>query len=505
MLFAAVILASIPTLAVAQVTGREQLTPAETRRRARLFDQHIVRMGETAFSIARGYAISPETLAEDNPGADITRVRVGQVLLVRKRERGKTDPEQVAREWRQMVEARAATTPEEDTAQTHQPQVDTLWSEIGGNRGGREIRRREPRDFSRGGTPNIALVLPLTGTSANPAGNDFTDFYKGALLGFEHLKAGGHSARVTLYNSERSTEKMQNIVTSSDFADTDLIIGPVYEDEMEPALRFGEATGVPVVSPLAPILNLDSEALFGMAPDQGSKYDKLRPTLEGDVNIVLISSGAADDAEFAGEITAELSHLGRNYGRFTVGQGDFVSLIDWERPNVFIVLAGSELTVNSALTTISSSYNHASATRSRRASISVVGNSRWAGYSGTSIDPNLFFKLNVKFVTNYYINRSDPKTRLFEARYLEMYGGFPSRSAFRGYDAVTLFTGALFESGFTFTDRLERVGATPLDTPYRFVRADGRFGLFDGVTIRRRVNDQWTLVSFSSDYNITTQ
>ncbi len=506
-LWAVAVFALMPLAATGQNTG-STLTPAEARRQTRLFDEHIVRMGETAYSIARGYAISPKTLAEDNPGIVLTQVRAGQVLFIRKRERGKTNTTQVAREWQEMVDQAARShsrvggwvpdgIPLPPGTSDGQPMQDTLWSLPGNRQGdwkyGRAAENRmEVRDFSREGTPRIALMLPLTGTGANLAGNDFTNFYKGALLAMEDLKAGGRSAKVTLYDTGSSAEKTENITTSADFLDSDLIIGPVFEDESEPVVRFGEYFGVPVISPLASMQNLDSEVLWQMAPDAASKYDKLRPLWEGDANIILVSSPAGNDAEFEREITTELGP--RNYGRFTIGgQGGIVSLIDWERPNVLVVLAGNEQTVDYALSAISSSYRNVADRRSRKADITVVGTSKWANY-GVSLDQRLLFTLNVKFVTNYYINRSNSRTRLFEARYLETYGDFPTRAAFRGYDAVALFAGALFESGLSFEDRLERVGPVPLGTPYRFVQRD-----------MKHANDQWTLVSFSNDYNITTQ
>ncbi len=481
----------------------EGLSTSEIRRQTRLFDEHIVRMGETGFSIARGYAIAPRTLAEDNPGVDLANVRVGQVLLIRKRDRGRTEPDRVTRLWDEMMERRAADEAARQAARARAeaPRVDTLLSVIVDSYGQGEVfspdgggRRSEATDFSEGGVPHIALMLPL-----NQSGSVFTDFYRGALVALEDLKQQGRSAQVTLYNTENSAAKVQNIVTSGEFAGTDLIIGPVYEDEMVPAVSFGEARGVPVVSPLSTLHRLDSDVLWQMAPDAASKYDKLRPVLQGDVNIVIVSSGGADDAEFEREISAELGEIPPK--RFVVpagGGGDFASLLDWGRPNVVIVLAGNELSVNVALATISSSYSHAIATRPGRPSITVVGTSRWAGYSaGVSLDPNLLFKLNTRFVTNYHIDRGNRQTRLFEARYLELFGDFPSKSAFRGYDAVALFVGALFESGTSFDERIDRVGAAPLGTEYRFVK--------DGGYVGRRINDRWTLVSFSNDYNITTE
>jgi LysM repeat protein len=505
-LFSAVILAAMPLAASGQNAGKT-LTPAEARRLTRLFDEHIVRMGETAYSIARGYGISPLTLAEDNPGVTLTQIRPGQVLFIRKKERGKTDPTEVSSEWQELIsgppeQSQAATwTPEDGVQGLPQgspdwPQQDSLAGQQADWQYGREAENRmEVRDFSTGGTPRIALMLPLTGTSANQTGNDFTNFYKGALLALDDLKNAGHSATVTVYDTGASAEKVENIITTAEFIESDLIIGPVFEDALEPAVRFGDYFGVPVISPLATVQNLDSEVLWQMAPGTDTKYDKLRSLWEGDANVILVSSGASNDAEFEREITAELGS--RNYGRFTIGQGNVASLIDWGRPNVLVVLAGNEQTVNMALATISSSYSNASARNGRRADISVIGTSKWVNYSdGVSLDQNLLFKLNAKFVTSYYINRADSKMRRFEARYVVAYGGSPSRAAFRGYDAVALFAGALFESGFSFADRLERVGDAPLGTPYRFVQTDGG---------ARRVNDQWTLVSFGSDYSITTQ
>jgi hypothetical protein len=540
---AAGLLAAFPVAAqeleVGQELAYDQSPAAQRRRQARLFDEHVVRMGETAFSIARGYAISPLTLAADNPELEITRLRAGQVLLIRKRERGTTEPDQVAREWQQMMEASEAVASSESSepeAQVEEPPL-TPWGvpylpEGGGV--GSESAASLGSGLGVGSglgrvpdaTPNIALMLPLSdggaGTGgANSANSDFTDLYRGALLALEDLRARGRSARVTLYDTARSPDKVRDAITSAEFVDTDLIIGPVFEDEMEQAVQFADFFDIPMVSPLAAVRRLESENVYQMAPDPASKYNKLRPLLAGDANIILVSSGAGDDAEFEREIVAELG--ARPFRRFVVGgagggsaagsasSGEVSQMLDWERENVLIVLAASEAAVDRALATISSSYNNASARMSRRAAITVVGSSRWAGY-GSLIDENLFFKLNTKFVTNYYINRSDRRTELFEARYLGAYGDLPSRAAFRGYDAVALFAGALFETGHSFSDRLGRVGDTPIGTPYRFLRtggSDGFSGVSGGFGVSssggRYANDQWTLVSFTSDYHITAQ
>lgn len=442
---------------------------------AQRYDEHVVKMGETAYSVARGYAISPLRLAEDNQGVDLTKLRIGQVLRIRRRDRGKTDAEQVEREWSAISSVWGETKTDSVAAPT-QPAAEIVVKPT--------LKAMAVEDFSMGGTPDIALMLPLSGVVI---GSDFAEFYRGALLALEDLKKKGRMARVTVWDSERSAEKVQNIIESPEFAATDLVIGPVWPNELEPVVRWGELHGVPVVSPLAPSRDVTSEALWQMAPQPESKYLKMSELFNG-ANVIVVSSGdSADDADFAHEVGMLLE--GRPHRRISVSSGAFGSMIDWNRPNVVVVLAGSELAVNVALTTISSAYNKLSATTSRRAEIYAIGNSRWANYEGTSIDENLLFKLNTRYVTNYHIDRSNPQTLLFEARYLEAYGGFPSRAAFRGYDAMALFGGALFERGSSFGQRLEKVGV-PLATPYRFVD---------------RMNMEWTVVSYSNDYNIVSQ
>ena len=48
--------------------------PVSKRREAKLFDRHTVVKGETAYSIARSYSIPLNTIIEDNPDLDITRL-----------------------------------------------------------------------------------------------------------------------------------------------------------------------------------------------------------------------------------------------------------------------------------------------------------------------------------------------------------------------------------------------------------------------------------------------
>lgn len=526
-------------LGVGQVLKIPVTQPAQTlnpKRQARLFEQHIVRAGETSYSIARSYGLSVEVLVEDNPSVDPIQLAVGQTLLIRKKEIGETTPQEISHQWEEYRDAANSVSdnyiyhivkPGETVYSLSQmfgvsrqtlielnelqdglkangiiripfarSETDAQQKGLGENDSdeqpfGFAEREITDRGFDHFRTPNVAIMLPLEGEN----NRDFVDFYRGALLAFDTLKASGHSANVTLYNTARSTDKIRRIVSSKEFSNVDLIIGPIYEDAMTPAVQYASTYYIPIVSPLASIRNLDSYMLYQMAPAADNKYDKLRGEFAGGKNIILVSSGEGDDREFEREIVEQLG--GNAYGRFKLGENgaDITALIDWNRENIFVVLAGSETGVDKALASISSAYNNASARSSRRASIRVIGSHRWAHYNSNSLDKTLFFKLNVCFVSSYYVDRSNENVARFEARFFESYGGFPSRAAYRGYDAVMLFVQPFYKPGDTFEQAMSRVSDnTPLQMPYLFVE--------QGDDTLRHTNNQWALVCFRNDFTI---
>ena len=501
------------------------------RKMQRTFVTHTVQPGETTYSIAKRYSLAINTLIQDNPGLDPSHLKAGQELLIRKSEMDKTSPQQILS---QMDDFASTLTEVSDEYVYHLVEMgetlyaisreygvtvadieagndvrgglkagrelaakDTAAGEAAGAVGGEEhpllpgteVPFRESRPYA--GEMELALLLPLS--DDNTVRASFMEFYEGALIAADELRNAGHSVVLNLFNTERSPETVRTITAAEAFRHSDVIIGPVYEDELAPVAEYSRLTGVPVVSPLADLGEGYGATVFSMSPEPSRRYEKMGPLFEGDKNIVFITSDV-NDAAFEREMKAVVG--GNPYQRVVYRKGTPSQQIDEMlagsgTDNVFVVLAGDETGVDLILAALSSVQNSRLARSKRTGHIMVVGNSRWVRYR--NLDRSLFFKLNVSFVTSYHADRGNEAVLDFDRRYIEAFGRVPSLYSYRGYDAVKMFGGAVATGNAV--PALSGSVMVPLQTPYRFeTGAGGNTG-----------NTEWALVTYGNDYTISVR
>ena len=389
------------------VVVQEQLSPKKLKK---TFDQHTVQKGETLYGISKRYAISVETIMEDNPGLDPIHLKLGSVILIRKKAVGKTDAAENTAAWEQYKDrlnlvaeegymyhivapgetmyalsrrfgttvenlerlngisaqdlrsgsmlkvpgdAKSATepAPEERFGQPEPTESDTLTTVEP------QVKEVDFLALSSGEPLRVALLLPMTdGDKQNP---NYLDFYQGFLLGLEKIKTQyGYSVRVDLFNTRQESDRLRTIVDDADFRAARLIVGPFYEEELPAVIGYAEEYAVPVVSPLADVKNVDSDVLFQMAPPQMRKYAKIEELTQGEHKQVTLIYGEKNDREFEREILAALQGVpyARHNYRYAVKEGDqgLSSLLANGKDNLLIVLSDSGLEVDRILAAIAS-------------------------------------------------------------------------------------------------------------------------------------------------------
>lgn len=118
------------------------------------------------------------------------------------------------------------------------------------------------------------------------------DFYSGVLMAAEFAKDKGISVNLSVYDTEASTSKVDGILSSNDFNDTDAIIGPLLQKNVERTALALRSSGTPVFSPLSNRNIKITSNLFQTLPPEGmlekAMIDYLKANSEGK-NVVLIS------------------------------------------------------------------------------------------------------------------------------------------------------------------------------------------------------------------------
>lgn len=272
--------------------------PKSDRKLRKTFDIHTVTQGETLYGISRKYEIPIQTVIEDNPNLDPAHLRLGERILIRKKEIGSEDEAGTREQWEAyrnslnsvaeegfayhivkpgetfyslsrrfgITEDRLGTlngglkpadlkagaiikvpgSAEQLAAAENGPQADSLQGRdsLPGIFAGSRPKQVEFRALRRSAPLKVALMLPMA-VGNEPNGN-YLEFYQGFLLGLDSVRTKyGNSIDLTLYNTARNVDAIREIVKSDAFAGTGLIVGPVYEEGLHPVTSMPKSTTSP--------------------------------------------------------------------------------------------------------------------------------------------------------------------------------------------------------------------------------------------------------------------
>ena len=518
------------------------------------FTSHTVKRGETLYSISRRYSISVNTLIEDN-NVDPTHLSVGTKLHIRRSEMGRTTEETTLKEITEQSEAMNSVTTDDnydfhvvhsgETAENIAERFGTTVKQLltlNHFKSGDDIcegviikvptptiaaSTSEPttateevtrvgeavtfRSLDKEATARVALMLPFTQRGA--VSQNYVDFYQGFLMGVDKVRMMGYSIDLDVFDTHHQHDVIASILNDNPtIAHSDLIVGPVYEDEIIPVSRFVEQHNIPLVSPLANLAQVESNSIFQMSPTAESRYNKVGDLFNGSRRIVVITSESID-ADFKAEVERlignepYLTHLYRYEHQSVIEErekaraageeveptpSDMTPLLDSEEQTLFVILSSDEIEVDRILAALASAKISLTARTGKSAPYMIFGNNRWNRYR--NIDRSLFFSNNVVMLSTYHVDRSNTTVRDFSQRYVKEFNSTPSLYTYRGYDAAVIFISALYGD---LNKGLSLESHTPLQTPYRFTNDEA------SPSVRR--NSEWVRVNYKSNFTITTE
>jgi|GEM_PF-44830 len=484
---------------------------------------YIVQGGDTLYSLCRRFGIDEQTLRSLN---DLSEGLKAGALIKVPGDKAKEATQEVQTNANIAMQAAGQTAPTNVLADANSDaQVSSVQADM--SHSGFHAHIDSLSQFTPlrdSDTLKIALMLPMTRNGVS--NNNFTDFYRGFLLGLEQVKEGGHQVELALYDTDTTPEGATAIVENEfGISRPNMIVGPVYENQLGAVLAYAESRNTPVISPLSVLNSQRSPVLFQMAPSPKHKYDKVQDLFAEERNVTLIYSENIDP-EFEREIIAQLK--GRTYTTHKyeyehpsiiearekerqklrekgvevpdepISPSDMSPLLKQEGRNTFVILANNETDVDRILTAIASANISLTAKTRNVAPFTVLGNPKWNRYN--NIDRSIFFQDNVVMLSSYHARRDNEQVYEFDRRFITEFGSMPTLFAYRGYDVAVIFGNGAFNEDFK--QAMCGKSYTPLMTPYLF---QGYDTMPDGTTTDVQTNSEWVRINYHKNYTITTE
>lgn len=496
---------------------------------------HIVKKGETLYSISRQYSVPTEVLAAANHLSDLNVIE-NQSLLVNSDEiaklhqkenlstlasgpiaaikQGKTVTHEVLPKETltsiskkygitisELIESNPVLKNEElkigQTLTIHLPKIEKA-PELSSNVGAKTQVNSDCLYYSyKSATAfNVVLMLPFGGESASidtlgKSANsrrfeDMIQFYEGALVAIDSLKESGVSVRLTVIDtkSDKSPADVAQALKNPALKKADLIIGPVYPEAIPMVAKFAEANKIPMVSPLASTdaLVKNNRYLIQIA-NNADILTKLSVEYakKDDGKTILVVPSDGSDAKmvkaFKTMLKEKLPELSYRQGNNAAAQRQALKgkLADNGKTR-FVVLSNNEVFVLDFLQNLSIA--------AKGYDIEVLGTQRWLKFG--SIDMDYIHGTNVQMFVHNYVDYNVESTKSFIRSFRNLYKAEPNNYGFRGFDVTYFFIDSMRKYGNEqLTASLTKTSSKNVHTPFRFVKeGDGGFMNIDAALIK---------------------
>ncbi len=269
------------------------------------------------------------------------------------------------------------------------------------------------------------------------------DFVQGALLALDSLQAGDDFIDASIYDTKSFTEKVPDLIRNKKLDSLQLIIGSVKDDEYTELAAFALQRNIPFISATYPndagitgnpflvimnsTLKAHCDAIYTYIL-QNHGTDKVYLSHKKGGQEDMVASYINQMNEFDGKplLPIEVLHIDDKFN------SDFLrSKLD---SNTKSVIIGGSLDEKFAVNMAKACYE-----LNKSYPIMLIGMPNWYNFSSL-YDKKELADYPVYFTSPFFTTKEDAFSKSLTAAYYQKYRGKPSDMAFKGYEAVYLFT-----------------------------------------------------------------
>lgn len=332
---------------------------------------------------------------------------------------------------------------------------------------------------------SVSVLFPFVVNTLEPTPtrkrNQFVlDLYEGMRLAMDTLAAQGIKISLRAYDTERNPEKLKNILETNELKNTDLIIGPLFQEENDLVQQFSSKHQINTVNPISNNFDLVSNNFYGFLfqPAYETLGDCAAQFLLQDkknTKAMVFYGESKRDSTLAASFIKRASESG-----MTILKSEKVSkensrvIIDiLATPTEFdefkypiqFTLAKDSLDCIFVASDDPLIYTKViSSVETRGDSVTIVGSENWLDQS--AVDYEKYQTLNITLTAPTFTSADNRHYQAFQGKFIKTHGRTSSNSPYSnyaklGYDFMLFIGNALKKHGVYFQEGLKKEKQAP--------------------------------------------
>jgi tetratricopeptide (TPR) repeat protein len=336
---------------------------------------------------------------------------------------------------------------------------------------------------------SVSVLMPFMVNTLEPSpakkrNQIVLDFYEGMKLATDTLEKQGTRISLRAYDTERNVRKIQSILNSEELKNTDLMVGPFFQDENKTIQDFSLANRINVVNPFSNNSEIigDNPYAFLFQPSletMGKKSGEFLASYAIKKNCMVFYGTSKRDSVLAANFIKSAGENGlKVVGSHRVTKETTKGILtllatpteydEFRYPKEFTLKKDSVGSIFVATDDALIYTKVVSGIETRGDGIIVLGSENWLDQ--TVVDLEKYQTLPIVLAAPNYTSLGNPNYRRFVRKFIRTHGRVPSDYAKMGYEFMLLMGNQLKKYGVYFQEGLNEQEVIPgvLNEGYNF-------------------------------------
>jgi hypothetical protein len=351
----------------------------------------------------------------------------------------------------------------------------------------RPVAKKEPEKVqaqtAKARLNSIAMLLPFDLDNLNPgaqynastlsSANLSLDYYQGFKLALDSLTGKGYNFKLQLFDTKEQTAETQHLAYEAAIRSSNLIVGPVFPDDIQAFADILSGPPKPIVSPLSPaspakvknanLVTVATPLEYHARAAANFINERLKTN-----KVFILRSGFSDENKYISPFVKTTDSLSKNKTKIinpVIQHGNLDRLIpqlSLKEENVFVVPGTDQAFLMVTLRSLDS--------LSKKYPITLFGHPSWLKF--TYLKPELLQDMKTHITSTDRVDYKSSAITDFIKLYRRAYHLEPTHYAMMGFDEGMYF-GALLGKNDDLISNLDKNDFTGLLNKYHFVKKPG--------------------------------